>query len=157
MGGRKHPCGFWGYPACLWATAFGGLHFYWAVGGRRGLGVSAGDALAAERPLWFVVAGLWGVGALCLAGGLLGWALARRPLRGRRGQLLRWAGWGVAAVLLLRAVGVEILLLSDVTQVETSISDGQRWWTPSLWNPWFAVGGVAFACAAFKAGRCPSS
>ncbi|MEV6686466.1 DUF3995 domain-containing protein [Streptomyces sp. NPDC051130] len=90
-------------------------------------------------------------------GGRHGWALARRPLRGCRGQLLKWAGWGVAAVLLLRAVGVEILLLSDVTQVDASISDGQRWWTPALRNPWFAVGGVAFACAAFKAGRCPSS
>ncbi|MFF1651731.1 DUF3995 domain-containing protein [Streptomyces sp. NPDC058240] len=65
----------------MWAAAFAGLHFYWAVGGDVGLSISAGP-LATERPLWFVVAGLWGVGALCLLGALLAWLLARSRLRG---------------------------------------------------------------------------
>ncbi|MFF3276571.1 DUF3995 domain-containing protein [Streptomyces chrestomyceticus] len=78
-GGRWSP--WWGRIACSWAAAFAGLHFYWAVGGVVGLRISAGP-LATERPLWFVVAGLWGVGALCLLGALLGWLLARPGLRG---------------------------------------------------------------------------
>lgn len=153
MSARIHLRGWWGYLACLWASLFGGLHFYWALGGDWGLSVSAGDRLAAERPIWFVVTGLWGVGALCLVGGLLGWALARWRLHGVPGLVVRCLGWGVAALLLIRAVGVEFLLLSNATHVDTSISAGQRFWTLVLWNPWFVVGGVAFGCAAFVAGR----
>lgn len=63
----------------------------------------------------------------------------------------------MAALLLVRAVGVEVLLLTDATHVDASLSAGQRLWTLALWNPWFAVGGAAFAGAAFAAGRCPSS
>ncbi|WP_435241265.1 DUF3995 domain-containing protein [Streptomyces cucumeris] len=139
--------------ACLWAGLFGLLHFYWAVGGDRGLSVSAGEELAAERPLWFVVSGLWGVGALCLAGALLGWALARCRLRGRAGLMARWLGWGVAALLLVRGIGVEALLLADAGGLDASVSEGQRFWTLALWNPWFVLGGVAFGIAAFTAGR----
>ncbi|MFE5093095.1 hypothetical protein ACFRCI_22725 [Streptomyces sp. NPDC056638] len=61
-----------------------------------GLSISAGP-LATERPLWFVVAGLWGVGALCLLGALLAWLLAWSRLRGGPVLLARWLGWGVSA------------------------------------------------------------
>ncbi|MFE0642351.1 hypothetical protein ACFW2Y_12175 [Streptomyces sp. NPDC058877] len=44
-----------------------GLHLSWGLGGDAGLSVFAGP-LATERPLWFVVAGLWGVGGRCLLG-----------------------------------------------------------------------------------------
>ncbi|MFG2208502.1 DUF3995 domain-containing protein [Streptomyces sp. NPDC048638] len=75
----------WGYAACLWASVFAGSHFYWAFGGSLGLNVSAGAKLATERPLWFVPAGLWGVGTLCLAGAWLGWLLTRSlPYRAAR-------------------------------------------------------------------------
>ncbi|MFE9045552.1 hypothetical protein ACFYOG_32200 [Streptomyces sp. NPDC007818] len=63
-----------------------------------GLSVSAGP-LAAERPLWFVVIGLWGVGGLCLLGALLARLLtrsARSGLRGKPAALTRWLGWVVA-------------------------------------------------------------
>ncbi|GGO33250.1 hypothetical protein GCM10012286_00570 [Streptomyces lasiicapitis] len=56
-GTGTEPPTLWGRLACLWAAAFAGVHFYWAVGGDVGLSVSAGP-LATERPLWFVVAGL---------------------------------------------------------------------------------------------------
>ncbi|MFJ5798757.1 DUF3995 domain-containing protein [Streptomyces decoyicus] len=78
---------------------FAGVHFYWAVGGEAGLSISAGP-LATERPLWFVVAGLWGVGVFCLLGALLAWLLALSRLRGVPALLARWLGWGVSALLL---------------------------------------------------------
>ncbi|TVL91044.1 DUF3995 domain-containing protein [Streptomyces sp. SAJ15] len=146
------PSTLWGRIACLWAVAFAGLHFYWAVGGDVGLSVSAGP-LATERPLWFVVVGLWGVGALCLLGALLAWVLAGSRLRGVPGLLARWLGWSASALLLARGIGVEVLLLTDPTHLDPSVSAGQRAWTLALWNPWFIAGGLAFGLATLRSGR----
>ncbi|MGI5401325.1 DUF3995 domain-containing protein [Streptomyces sp. CA-135486] len=99
-----------------------------------GLSISAGP-LATERPLWFVVAGLWGVGALCLLGALLAWLLARSRLRGVPALLARWLGSGVSALLLVRGIGIEVLLLTNATHLDTSVSVGQRAWTLARWNP----------------------
>ncbi|MEU7579842.1 DUF3995 domain-containing protein [Streptomyces sp. NPDC041068] len=125
---------WWGRIACSWAFVFAGVHFYWALGGDVGLSVSAGP-LATERPLWFVVAGLWGVGALCLVGARLAWLLARSRLRGVPARLARWLAWGVSALLLARGIGVEVLLLADATYLDASVSADQRVWTLALWNP----------------------
>lgn len=84
----------WGRIACGWAVAFAALHFSWGLGGDAGLSVAAGP-LATERPLWFVVAGLWGVGGLCLLGALLARLLTRSDLRGGPPRLR--GGWGGAS------------------------------------------------------------
>ncbi|WP_063761203.1 DUF3995 domain-containing protein [Streptomyces sp. NRRL B-1347] len=149
------PATLWGRVACWWAAAFAGLHFYWAVGGEVGLSVSAGP-LAAERPLWFVVAGLWGVGALCVLGALLARLLARPGLEGFPALLARWLGWGVSALLLARGIGVEVLLLTGTAHLDSSVSAGQRAWTLALWNPWFIAGGLAFGLAALRS-RVPAA
>ncbi|TLQ47632.1 DUF3995 domain-containing protein [Streptomyces marianii] len=151
-GTGAEPSALWGRIACWWSVAFAGLHFYWAVGGGVGLGVSAGP-LATERPLWFVVAALWGVGVLCLLGALLAWLLARSGLRGVPALLARWLGWGVSALLLARGIGVEVLLLTGTTHLDASVSAGQRAWTLALWNPWFVAGGLAFGLAALRSRR----
>lgn len=56
-GGRGRPGGRrrsarpgWGWLAGAWATLFALVHLYWAAGGTVGLDVSAGSALAQERP-----------------------------------------------------------------------------------------------------------
>ncbi|MBZ4322893.1 DUF3995 domain-containing protein [Streptomyces huiliensis] len=143
------PSALWGRIAFWWAAAFAGAHFYWALGGDVGLSVSAGP-LATERPLWFVVFGLWGVGALCVLGALL----ARLLTRPRPGSVLappaRWLGWGVGALLLTRGIGVEVLLLTGAAHLDASVSEAQRAWTLALWNPWFVLGGVAFGLAALR-------
>ncbi|MFK0294959.1 DUF3995 domain-containing protein [Streptomyces sp. NPDC090442] len=144
--------GLWGRSACAWAVAFAALHFYWALGGSWGLSVSAGP-LAEERPGWFVAAGLWGVGALCLVGGGLGWLLARPWPGDPAGSVLKALGWCACAVLLVRGVAVEVLLLSGAAGPERGISPAQRLWTLVLWNPWFLVGGLLFGLAARRFGR----
>ncbi|WP_326614322.1 IS5 family transposase [Streptomyces scopuliridis] len=150
--------GWWGRIACIWAVAFAVLHFYWALGGSWGLSVSAGP-LAEERPGWFVAVGLWGVGMLCLVGGVLGWLLARPRPRGRAGQAVKTLGWCVCAVLVARGIAVEVLLLTDTAGQEIDVSPEQRLWTLVLWNPWFMVGGLVFGVAARQFGRAsgPSS
>jgi len=143
----------WGYVACLWALIFAASHFYWAVGGDVGLSVSAGRQLATARPLWFVLLGLWGVGALCLVGALLAWLLAQSHPRGAARRILKCLGWGVSFILLTRGIAIEFLLLTDVTHLDSSVSAGQRFWTLVLWNPWFIAGGLAFGMSALKSGR----
>jgi hypothetical protein len=137
--------GWWGRAACAWAIAFAVAHFYWALGGDVGLGVSAGP-LAQERPGWFVALGLWGVGALCLAGALLGRFLARPVLPGPAGRAVTAFGWCACAVLLVRGLAVEVLLLADVA---VDIGPEQRTWTLLLWNPWFLIGGLVFGAASW--------
>ncbi|MDK1473242.1 DUF3995 domain-containing protein [Streptomyces sp. 549] len=142
----------WGWVACTWAVVFAVLHFYWALGGEWGLSESAGP-LAEERPVWFVVVGLWGVGTLCLATGALGWLLTRPRPRGWAGTTVRLLGWGACALLLARSAAVWALLLTDPSGQRTETSPEQRSWTLLLWNPWFLVGGLAFGLAALSYGR----
>ncbi|GIE67137.1 DUF3995 domain-containing protein [Actinoplanes palleronii] len=131
-----------GWVAAAWAVAFAGLHFFWGLGGDLGLAVSAGPDLAAERPAWFVAGGLWGVGLLCLIGALVGRALAR----GRAGRPIRIAGYLAGLILLVRAATVEFLLLGGSTLNDT-VGPDHRFWTLTVWNPWFALGGVSFLAA----------
>ena len=138
----------WGYVAAGWAITFAALHFFWALGGSAGLAASAGMQLAAERPVWFVAAGLWGVGGLLLIGAGIGAALARAEVDGLRRLLLTVVGSGIALLLLARGVSVEILLLAGVYDANTALGPDQAHWTLVLWNPWFIAGGVAFAAAA---------
>lgn len=138
----------WGYAAAGWATAFALLHFFWALGGSAGLAASAGTQLAAERPAWFVLAALWGVGGLLLVGAAVGVALARAEVGGIRRLLLTVLGAGIALVLLARGLGIEILMLAGAYDANAALGPGQERWTLLLWNPWFVAGGIAFGAAA---------
>jgi hypothetical protein len=143
----------WGYAAAAWAGLFAAAHLYWALGGSIGLAESAGAELARDRPTWFVVLGLYGVALLLAGGAVLGVALAHGPWGRGWWRLLPFLGAGVASVLLLRAVVVEALLLSDPGYGDGAIHPAERYWTLVLWNPWFLVGGVAFALATAHARR----
>ena len=122
---------------------------YWGLGGSVGLAESAGATLADERPGWFVAVGLYGVALLLLSAGGLALLLAR----GRRWRPLPLLALGVGAVLLVRAVLVEVLLLADAGYGGGAISPAQRSWALLLWNPWFLAGGIVFCLAAVAARR----
>jgi len=145
---RKTP---WAWGACAWAVTFGVLHVYWALGGAAGLAESAGSHLAATRPVWFVLGGLWGVAAVCFTGAALVWVLASGVTGGRGVPwLVRVAG----AVLVARALAVEVLIATDGSALATSVSPAERHWTLWLWNPWFMLGGALFAAASFATRGC---
>src|SRR4051794_40838379 len=131
----------WGWVAACWSVILAAVHFFWALGGSLGLAESAGARLASERPLSFVAFGLWGVGALLLAAGVIGALLAGQSMTGGRRRALLLLGAGIAAILLLRAVVIELLLLTRGLQGAQAVSDSQRYWTLVLWNPWFLLGG----------------
>ncbi len=150
----------WGYAAAGWSGLFAAVHLFWALGGSTGLAESAGTELAEDRPAWFTALGLYGVAALLLVAGGVGVALGRGAVLLRRRWLLPLLGAGVAGVLLLRAVVVHVVLLSDAGYGGGAVSAAQRSWTLWVWNPWFLLGGVLFglaAVAARRAGRTPEA
>jgi hypothetical protein len=140
----------WGYVAAGWSAVFAALHLFWGLGGSVGLAESAGRDLATRRPTWFVVLGLFGVAALLVTAAVLGALLARRAWDGWRRRVLLTVGGCVAAVLVSRAVAVELLLLTDALP-PGAVSASERQWTLALWNPWFLIGGLASAAATLAA------
>jgi hypothetical protein len=130
---------------------FAALHLYWGMGGSLGLAESAGADLAERRPSWFVAIGLFGVAALLVTAAVLGVLLSKAATTGGR-RSLSLLGAAVGAVLLLRAVGLEVLLLADPRYGNGAVSPAERFWTLVLWNPWFLVGALTFGLAA-GAGR----
>jgi hypothetical protein len=143
-------CWRWGDLACGWALVFAAAHFYWAAGGGIGLDVSAGAALSASRPLWFLLVGLIGVGALLVFGAGVAFLLEHSARWPRRLALL---GWTAGVILLLRGVGLEVLMAIGVVHAGEGISVGQITWTWLLWNPWFMLGGLCFIAATAQRGR----
>ncbi|MFF2429300.1 DUF3995 domain-containing protein [Streptomyces mirabilis] len=143
---------WYGYLAAGWATIFASAHFFWALGGKVGLDISAGQRLADERPGWFVAGGLWGVGCLCLIGASVALGLRRRGVDGRPWAFLKVLGWGIGGLLLFRGILVEVLLITGVAEVD-GVSSAQKFWTLVLWNPWFILGGVLFGLAARSFGK----
>ncbi|MFF3490079.1 DUF3995 domain-containing protein [Streptomyces sp. NPDC002795] len=144
-----------GWPATLaagWATAFACLHFFWALGGERGLAVSAGEQLASERPAWFVAGGLWGVGLVCLLGAVMALALRSRGVRGWSRRALYLLGLSISVLLLARGVLIEVLLITGASAT-SGVSSAQKFWSLTVWNPWFILGGVLFGLAARGFGR----
>jgi hypothetical protein len=142
-----------GHLAAAWAPFFALLHVSWALGGSWLLATSAGSALAEDRPAWFVVLGLWGVAVVLLAGAALGLALARPQTSGRATRLGALLGCLAGALLLLRGVAVEVVLLTDAGNVAGTVGEAQTRMSLLLWNPWFVLGGLLFVAAGMQGRR----
>ncbi|GGF35012.1 hypothetical protein GCM10011519_05580 [Marmoricola endophyticus] len=145
----------WAAPcAALWCATFAGLHLFWAFGGSAGLASSAGRDLAARRPTWFVVFGLYGVALVLLVGvGLIATASATQLGRWRRLVVALLSVVGL--LLLLRGVGLELALAANVGGIRAQVGPTEVHWSQILWNPWFALGGASFIVASLQLRRCP--
>jgi hypothetical protein len=83
-----------------------------------------------------------------------GWPAAGRALTRPDGPLQHpaiWAARAVGALLLVRAVAIEVLLLAGSPAV--TVSPAERFWTIALWNPWFALGGLLYLAASATRSR----
>jgi len=129
--------------AFLWCVAFAAVHVYWAVGGNVGLPSAAGVDLATRRPALFVLVGLWGTATLLLLGAGFSAGLAEgRP----QGRLL-------GVTLLARGIILELVLITGAGGIAASVGAAETRWSLVLWNPWFALGGVAFLVTAHRFGQ----
>ena len=124
----------------IWSLVFAAPHFYWAGGGRAGLGAQAAAADAALQQSWFAAYNL-AAGCLGVAGVVVAFVLATTPGGGRVRRLLLMASAVASAVLLLRgALGLALLGVSALN----GAPDEQ---TPAVLlaiEPWFVLGGLAF-------------
>jgi Protein of unknown function (DUF3995) len=143
----------WGVVAAVWCALFALLHLFWALGGSWLLSSSAGTELARDRPLWFVIGGLWGVAVLLVLGAVYDVALARRRFRGRIARPAALLSVLVGAGLLLRGFAVQVILLTDVGGVASSVGPAQTHLSLLVWNPWFVVGGAFFVAAGIQRWR----
>lgn len=130
----------WCWAVGTWSLIFAAPHFFWALGGRVGLGTNSAAADQALAQPWFasynVLAGVLGVGGALLA-------LVLSSQRGspsvRRWLLVAAVVAGVA--LLLRGVLGVTLLALDV------LGGGLDRQVPILLlaiEPWFVIGGCAY-------------
>jgi Protein of unknown function (DUF3995) len=65
-----------GYAAAAWALLLVAPHFYWGVGGAAGLDTALNRGIVEHRDGWFLVL-TWGIGLLCVAGGVVALATVR--------------------------------------------------------------------------------
>lgn len=149
-----------GYLAAGWALIFAGFHFYWALGGRLGMGdgAAAHSAFSTGFLLYDLLVAL-----LCLVGAVVVLAL----VGGLRwptvipGWILSTVGW-IGTVLLLVRGGLG--LIEDVLQLLGLLNDGLLGMTtqqmfgephPSAYTMWslraidvyFLLGGLLFVAA----------
>jgi len=124
----------------IWSLIFAGPHFYWALGGRAGLGSQAAAADSALQQGWFAA---YNLAAGCL--GVLGALVAVALAKGWGGRRVRcWlliAATAACPILLLRGMLGLTLLGVDLL---TGMLDEQ---TPALLlaiEPWFVAGGLAY-------------
>lgn len=126
---------------------FAAPHIYWAVGGDAGLASSAGADLAAHRPLWFVLLGLWGTALLLIGGAVFSIGLARWRLTGGLRHGVAILGWLGGGVLLARGLLLEGVLLTGAVGIPSAVGPSETHWSLVLWNPWFFVGGLVVVLA----------
>lgn len=145
----------WGCLAAAWCVLFTAVHLYWALGGQRGLASSAGTELATHRPLWFVLAGLWGVAAVLLVGAGFNIGLTRWRFRGTLRRVIIALGLLGGGLLVLRGLLLEVVLTTGIGGVSDAVGSAQTHWGLLLWNPWFMLGGVMVLLATHQFARSP--
>ena len=131
-----------------WSLVFAAPHFYWALGGRAGLGAQAAAANAALEQSWFAIYNL-AAGCLGILGALVGAVLAT-TWGGRRVRLRLLVVATIACVVLLLrgALGLTLLLAGTV--------DDQAPVLVAI-EPWFVLGGLAFGGMALSQRKKPAA
>lgn len=141
------------YAACTWALLFALPSFYWAAGGEVGMHTIARNP--DEIPLIndpFVV---FATGVLKVLGGLLALALVQlwgSPF-GRWPRLAARAA-GVGFILYGGALLTQHgLMLTGAVDTPDALGTTAARWHFWLWDPWWLLGGILFALAAWSSRR----
>jgi hypothetical protein len=145
-GGSARRGSTWCLLVGIWSLVFAAPHFYWAAGGRAGLGAQVGAADVALAQGWFAAYNL-AAGCLGILGALLALALDRGWAGPRLHRPLLVAAAVAGAVLLARGVlGVTLLVIDELGG-----APGGR--PPAVLlaiEPWFVLGGLAYAGLAWS-------
>jgi len=138
------------YAACAWALAFAVPTFYWAAGGAVGTETIAADVdeLGLSDP-WVLA----GTGVVKVLGGVVALALVRSWGGAIPRRLLLGAAWSAAALLIVYAIANFVdhgLMEAGVRNIPEALGSDAVRWHLLLWDPWWLLGGVLFAVAAWQ-------
>jgi Protein of unknown function (DUF3995) len=141
-----------GYAACVWGLVFGGISFYWGLGGTLGLDTLGGmlEQMGRSRDP-AIIAAVWVTGFLKVGGALLALALVQPWGRRLPRPLLLLLGSGAAAVLTLYGgvlVASEALVATGLVR-PTHVDWKPLLWHLYLWDMSFLVWGILFGLAAW--------
>lgn len=137
---------WWGRATAIWSLLFAAPHFYWAVGGRAGLGTDTQAADQAFGQSWFFAYNLL-VGLMAVAGAVVAIALAHSR-RANASPWLRLVAWMACGLLCVRgAIGLVDLAL------QLAAGDMDSPVVLVVIEPWFLLGGVLFGVLAIASGR----
>lgn len=140
-GGARGPStSTWCVLVVVWSSVFAAPHFYWALGGRAGLGAQAAAADAALQQGWFSAYNL-AAGVLGLLGAAAGALVAVGRLTAPLQRRLLMALAAASVLLLLRgALGLSLLAAGT----SSGASDEPVPLVLLAIEPWFVLGGLAF-------------
>ena len=141
------------YAACAWALIFAVPSFVWAAGVDLGTETIAADVDAAgiADPMLLAVTGV-----LKVLAGLVALALVRPWGRRIPRRLLLVAAWGAAAFFLVYAVVNLVdhgLMEAGARSIPEELGADAVRWHLLLWDPWWLLGGILFAVAAWQFSR----
>lgn len=150
-----HSSNWAAYAACLWASVFAAMSFYWALGGTVGMNTQSEQILALSGEAWFVAV-VWATGVLKVLAGLLALALVRSWGRTIPRWLLLVAAWGTGMLLSLYGganLAVRALMAVGFMDTPESMRSAAAYWHLVLWDPWWLLGGILFLLAAWRYSR----
>jgi hypothetical protein len=151
-GGTRLP----GYAAAGWGLLFAVPSFAWALGSDFGASTTVAPSLlklAHDRVPWFVAV-LWVTVFLKILGAAIGVGLTV-PFGTTMGRSLVCCGWGAAVLLVWHGVLFiiqGILVETGTLTIDPMVRGVIRWYL-YLWGPWFVLGGLTFAAAAWMRTR----
>lgn len=143
------------YAAAAWAFVFAAMSFYWALGGRLGIGTQAVTISERVDEAGFVAL-LWATGALKVVAGLLALALVRPWGRRFAPRLVVWAASATAALLLIYGtLGLvqAILWETGVHDIPAQVGATAARWKLIFWDPFWMLGGLLFLLALVRSPR----
>jgi hypothetical protein len=143
------------YAAAAWAFVFAAMSFYWALGGRLGIGTQAATIRERIDEPGFVAV-LWATGGLKVVAGLVALALVRPWGRRLPPRLVRWAASATAGLLLLYGTlgwVQAILWETGVHDIPSEVGAIAARWKLIFWEPFWMLGGLLFLLAVVRPRR----
>ncbi|MGJ9422556.1 DUF3995 domain-containing protein [Aeromicrobium sp. CF3.5] len=140
--------------AMVLAGASAVVSMWWLCGGTLGLDALGGglERLARERSVT-ALAALSMVVVAKLVAVVLAWSMTRSRVSPTLVRLATWGGAALAGYGLLLTAGSAVGLVLDGDGADRTA----LWWHALLWDPWFAMWGLALMVAGRSAARSPST
>ena len=137
------------WPAAAWSATFAGVHGYWALGGRLGL---PPEIVMAERPLLLAIDII--AIPLCLGAAAVATLCGKDVVKEKRRSWVRSAAWAIALFCYVHCVPPLSAAMVRLARSGRPTFPGEASaFDLLLYEPWWLLGGMAFAWVASERRR----